>query len=143
MLALLDHCVSELHGTYVMEDTDSMAIVATEHGALVPCPGGPFEMADGHAAVRAVPWKEVDEIAERLAKLSPYADKSRSILKIERDNYDPETGKQRQVYCLAISPNGMRFSCSISTAILSFSRKESTITKTAGPSTGSVTSETR
>jgi hypothetical protein len=28
---------------------------------------------------------------------------SRSILKIERDNYDPETGKQRQVYCLAIS----------------------------------------
>jgi hypothetical protein len=103
MLALLDHCVSELHGTYVMEDTDSMAIVATEHGGLVPCPGGPFEMPDGHAAVKALSWKEVDEIAARLAKLSPYADKSRSILKIERDNYDPETGKQRQVYCLAIA----------------------------------------
>ncbi len=29
MLALLDHCVSKLHGTYVMEDTDSMAIAAT------------------------------------------------------------------------------------------------------------------
>ena len=28
---------------------------------------------------------------------------SRSILKIERDNYEPETGKQRQLYCLAIS----------------------------------------
>jgi hypothetical protein len=103
MLALLDHCVSELHGTYVMEDTDSMAIVATEHGGLVPCPGGPFELADGHSAVRALSWKEVDEIAARFAKLSPYTDKSRSILKIERDNYDPETGKQRQIYCLAIA----------------------------------------
>jgi hypothetical protein len=102
-LALLDHCVSKLQGTYVMEDTDSMAIVATEHGGLVPCPGGPFEMADGHAAVRALSWKEVDEIAARFAKINPYADKSRSILKIERDNYDPETGEQRQVYCLAIA----------------------------------------
>jgi hypothetical protein len=37
MLALLEHCVSELGGTYVMEDTDSMAIVATERGGLVRC----------------------------------------------------------------------------------------------------------
>ena len=104
MLALLHYCVSELHGTYVMEDTDSMAICATDFGGLVPCPGGPFEMADGHDAVRALSWKQIDEISGRFRQLSPYADKSRSILKIERDNYDPETGKQRQVYCLAISP---------------------------------------
>ena len=103
MLALLRHCVSELDGAYVMEDTDSMAIVATENGGLVPFPGGPFKMPDGHSAVRARSWKEVDEIAVRFAKLSPYADKSRSLLKIERDNYDPETGKQRQLFCLAIS----------------------------------------
>ena len=102
MLALLEHCVSELHGTYVMEDTDSMAIVATEQGGLVRCPGGPFELADGHTAVRALSWKAVDEIAARFAKLNPYADKSCSILKIERDNYDPETGKQRQVYCFSV-----------------------------------------
>jgi len=103
MLALLDHCVSELHGSYVMEDTDSMAIVATEHGGLVPCPGGPFKMPDGRSAVSALSWREVAEIVARFAKLNPYSDKSRSILKIERDNYDPDTGKQRQVYCLAIS----------------------------------------
>lgn len=102
-LALLEHCVSELHGTYAMEDTDSFAVVATEQGGLVPCPGGPFELADGHAAVRALSWMEVDEIAARFAKLNPYGDKSRSILKIERDNFDPETGKQRQVYCLAVA----------------------------------------
>lgn len=103
MLALLDHCVSALRGTYVMEDTDSMAVVSTEHGGLVPCPGGPFQMPNGRAAVRALSWKEVEEIVRRFAKLNPYADKSRSILKIERDNYDPETGKQRQLYCLSIS----------------------------------------
>ena len=104
MLALLEHCVSELGGVSVMEDTDSSSLVATQHGGLVPCPGGPLQMADGHAAVRALSWKEVDEIAERFKKLNPYSDKSRSILKIERDNYDPGTGKQRQIYCLAISP---------------------------------------
>lgn len=103
MLALLDHCVSELRGTYAMEDTDSMGIVATEHGGLVPCPGGPLSMPDGSSAVRALSWREVYEIVSRFTKLNRYSDKSRSILKIERDNYDPETGKQRQLYCLAIS----------------------------------------
>ena len=103
MLALLDRCISKLHGTYVMEDTDSMAMVATEYGGLVPCPGGPFRMPDGRSAVRALSWREVAEIVARFTKLNPYTDKSRSILKIERDNYDPETGEQRQVYCLAIS----------------------------------------
>ncbi len=86
-----------------MEDTYSMAMVATEHGGVVPCPGGPIKMQDGHSAVKASSWKQVDEIAARFAKLSPYRDKSRSILKVECDNFDPETGKQRQIYCSAIS----------------------------------------
>lgn len=103
MLGLLEHSVCELGGTYVMEDTDSMAIVATEHGGLVPCFGGPHELKDGRRGVRALSWRQVDEISARFQKLSPYRDKSRSILKIERDNYNPESGKQRQIYCLAIS----------------------------------------
>ncbi len=103
MLALLEWCVSELGGAYVMEDTDSMAIVASEHGGLVPCPGGPFELKDGHTAVRALSFQQVDGISEWFRKLSPYRDKSRSILKIERDNYDPVTRKQRQIYCFAVS----------------------------------------
>lgn len=103
MLALLEHCVSELGGSYVMEDTDSMAIVANEHGGLVRCPGGPFETKDGHTAIKALTWQQVDDISARFATLSPYGDISRSILKIERDNYDPKNGKQRQLYCLAIS----------------------------------------
>jgi hypothetical protein len=102
MLGLLEHCVSELGGTHVTEDTDSMAVVATEHGGLVPCWGGPLEMKDGRSAIKALSWEQVNEISERFRKLSPYRE-SRSILKIERDNYDPGTGKQRQIYCLAIS----------------------------------------
>ena len=104
MLGLLEHSVCELGGTYVMEDTDSMAVVATENGGLIPCPGGrPFEMKDCGSAVSALSWQQMNAIAERFRKLSPYQDKSRSILKIERDNYDPVTGKQRQIYCLAVS----------------------------------------
>jgi len=37
------------------------------------------------------------------ATLSPYGPQVRTILKIERDNFDPVTRKQRQLYCLAIS----------------------------------------
>lgn len=103
MLALLELCVSELGGTYVMEDTDSMAVVATEHGGLVPCLGGPHELKDGSRAVLALSWEQMDGIAQRFRKLSPYRNKSRSILKIERDNYDPTTDEQRQLFCYSIS----------------------------------------
>ncbi len=99
MLALLEHCVCELDGTYAMEDTDSMAIIATEHGGMVPCPGGL------RGAVNALSWEQVQKISERFAALSPY-DRDAipgSILKIEDDNLDPTTGGQRQLYCLAIS----------------------------------------
>src|SRR5450755_216745 len=37
MLTLLEHIVCRSGGTYAMEDTDSMAIVATEHGGTIPC----------------------------------------------------------------------------------------------------------
>ena len=42
LLALLERLVADRGGTYAMEDTDSMAIVASEHGGLVACPGGPY-----------------------------------------------------------------------------------------------------
>jgi hypothetical protein len=78
MLSLLEHCVSELGGTYVMEDTDSMAIVATEDGGLVRCPGGPLEMRDGHSAVRALSWAQVEQIADRFATLNPSLRRARA-----------------------------------------------------------------
>ena len=105
LLALLERLVSDRGGTYAMEDTDSMAIVASQPGGLVPCPGGPYRTKDGHEAIRALSWEQVAEIVDRFAQLNPYDRTAvpHSILKIEDDNYDPKTGKQRQLWCLAIS----------------------------------------
>ncbi len=104
MLAMLERCVTDLGGTYAMEDTDSMAIVATKRGGLVECPGGPYRK-NGIDAVKALSWEHVTEIVKRFAPLNPY-DRDAvwgSILKIEADNFDPKTGRQRQLWCLAIS----------------------------------------
>jgi hypothetical protein len=105
MLALLEHSVSELGGTYAMEDTDSMAIVATERGGFIPCKGGEHRSQNGEEGIRALTWNQVDRIVTRFEALNPYDRSvvSGSVLKIEDDNRDPKTGKQRQLYCLAIS----------------------------------------
>jgi len=96
MLALLEYCVRELGGTYAMEDTDSMAIVANQDGGEVLCARG---------RVNALSWEQVRGISKRFAGLSPYDPKAipGSILKIEDDNFEPKTSRQRQLYCLAIS----------------------------------------
>jgi hypothetical protein len=104
MLALLEKCVSDLGGTYAMEDTDSMAIVATKSGGLIPCMGGSSLIGDT-PAIKALSWKQVEGLAMRFAALNPYDESvvPGSVLKIENDNFDPKTGKQRQLYCVAIS----------------------------------------
>ena len=105
MLALLEHSVSELGGTYAMEDTDSMAIVATERGGIIPCKGGGLRARNGEAGIQALTWKQVDQIVAKFETLNPY-DRNvirGSVLKIEEDNCDPKTGNQRRLYCLAIS----------------------------------------
>jgi hypothetical protein len=62
-------------------------------------------MADGREAVRALSWAQVDRIADRFRALSPYHEDviSGSILKVEKDNFDPVTHERRQLWCLAIS----------------------------------------
>ncbi|MGB8474132.1 MAG: hypothetical protein WCE61_08620 [Candidatus Acidiferrum sp.] len=105
MLALLEHSVSELGGTYAMEDTDSMAIVATQHGGIIPCNGGKLRTESGEPGIQALTRKQVDQIVAKFEALNPYDRKliPGSVLKIEEDNFDPKTGKRRQLYCLAIS----------------------------------------
>ncbi len=73
MLALLEAMVVGAGGSWAMCDTDSMAIVATEEGGLIPCPGGAESMADGTEAVRALSYETVEEIRDRFASLNPYA----------------------------------------------------------------------
>ncbi len=103
MLAMLERCVTDLGGTYAMEDTDSMAIIATQSGGAIPRVGTEAHIdAD---TMRALSWAQVQRIVKRFAALNPY-DKHiilGSILKIEVDNFDPQSGKQRELWCYAIA----------------------------------------
>ena len=105
MLALLEHSVTQLGGTYAMEDTDSMAIVSTKKGGTIPYKGGKPSVKDGIELVEALSWNQVNELTKKFEALNPYDCNviPGSVLKIEGDNYDPRTGKQRQLHCLAIS----------------------------------------
>ena len=99
MLALLERCVTDDGGTYAMEDTDSMAIVATKKGGSVACKGGVRNK------IKALSWRQVEKISERFTALNPY-DRTAvpgSVLKIEDDNYDSNTKEQRSLHCLAQS----------------------------------------
>ena len=51
LLAMLERMVTNAGGTYLMCDTDSMAIVSSEQGELVRCKGGSHRMPDGSDAI--------------------------------------------------------------------------------------------
>jgi len=79
MLALLEKCVAAAGGNYAICDTDSMAI--------------------------ALPMQRVREIVARFEALNPY-DRlfvPGSILKIEKENLNPQTGNPLQLFCYAIA----------------------------------------
>jgi hypothetical protein len=105
MLALLERLVSDAGGAWAFADTDSMAIVASKDGGLVPCPGGPERDERGRECVRALPWADVDRIVGRFQALNPYERTlvPGSLLVLEDENFDPETGARRQLHCYAIS----------------------------------------
>lgn len=92
--------VTERRGAYAFWDTDSVAIVSTKEGGLVPCEGGAAQLEDGRAAVKALSWVEVQEIIDGLALLNPYdsAVVSGSVVKIEDVNFDPGVQRQLQTY---------------------------------------------
>jgi hypothetical protein len=104
LLASLERAVTDAGAIYLLCDTDSMAIVASEHGGFVPCVGGPHRLPDGREAVRALSWEEVTIIVARFEQLNPY-DRNAvrdSILKIEDVNFDADK-RQRQLYGYAIA----------------------------------------
>ncbi len=105
MLALLEHSVTQLGGTYAMEDTDSSAIISTKNGGIILCKGGNLYTRYGAQAVKALSREQVNQIVSKFEALNPYDRRiiPGSVLKVEDDNYDPKTGKQHQLHCLAIS----------------------------------------
>lgn len=105
MLALLERLVTDTGGSYAFCDTDSMAIIATPEGGVLPCPGGPLLTADGREDVHALSYVQVDTIIDRFTRLNPYNPEhvTGSILELEEWNLDANTGERRQLYCYAIS----------------------------------------
>ena len=95
LLAMLERCVSDKGGHYLFCDTDSMCMVASRNGGWVACPNGP--------RIKALSWKDVEEIVGRFESLNCY-DRSKvpgSILKIEKVNFDDE--KQIELFGFATS----------------------------------------
>jgi len=72
LLALLERTVTDAGGHWAFADTDSMAIVSTPTGGLVPCPGGPHSLPDGQPAIRALGHRQVEQIRRRFDSLNPY-----------------------------------------------------------------------
>lgn len=105
LLAMLERMVADAGGTYLMCDTDSMAIVSSKRGGLVRCEGGTHRTIDRADAIKALPWEQVRQIVDRFKSLNPYDPKivPESILNIvEELNYDAD-GRQRQLYGYGIS----------------------------------------
>jgi hypothetical protein len=136
MLALLEYLVTKAGGTYAMEDTDSMAIVSTESGGKIRCPGAQHRIGDGHDAVLALSWEQVDKIVEQFAALNPYDPDTvgRSILKIEKDNWDPRTGKRGSCIATPSRRNGMCFLNAAGTAARRYFGERQTVKKIIGRS---------
>jgi hypothetical protein len=92
-------------------DTDSIVIVSSEHGGLVPCPGGSHFDRTGGQCVKALPWAQVQEdIQEPMRPLNRYDGKAgtKQILELERENCALDelgevTRTPQELYCYSIA----------------------------------------
>jgi len=97
LLAMLERCIRDAGGIYLFCDTDSAAIVSTEHRRRI-------EMPDGAEPITALSRHEVEEIVQRFESLNPYNRDliPGSILKIHKLNWD-ENKRPRQLYGYGIA----------------------------------------
>jgi hypothetical protein len=105
LLAMVEKCVADAGGSYLFCDTDSMCMVATKKGGLIPCVGGKVPIRSKEA-IKALSINQVKSIANRFNRLNPY-DPSQvpNILKIEDVNFvdsDPSR-PHRQLFGYAIA----------------------------------------
>jgi hypothetical protein len=71
-VGLLEHSVTQLGGTYAMEDTDSMAIVSAKKRGTIPCKGRNHSVKDGTEVINALSWGQVDGLVKKFEALNPY-----------------------------------------------------------------------
>ncbi len=106
VLAALERLVTDVGGAWCFADTDSMAVVSSQKGVFVPCPGGTDRMPDGREVVKALSWADVDEIRAHVNALSPFDERViQDFLKVEEVNFegsDPAKPR-RELWAWAIS----------------------------------------
>jgi hypothetical protein len=97
LLAMLERCIADAGGTYLFCDTDSAAIVSSQHGGGVAMPGGA-------EPIKALSWAVVQRIADRFQSLNPYDRKlvPGSILKVHKLNWD-RSKQRRQLFGYGIA----------------------------------------
>jgi hypothetical protein len=94
LLALLERLVTDAGGNWLCTDTDSMAIAT--------------DLTDPSTGTRqnhqpdAISLDTVDAIIERFRPLWPFASEG-NILKLEGENFDPDSGSRRPLYGIAIA----------------------------------------
>ncbi len=76
LLAMLERCVQDARGSYLFCDTDSMCVVASKRGGLVPCVGGKRKL-HGKDAIKALSFVS--------AKRTPSCKDSRRIAMLRHD----------------------------------------------------------
>ena len=105
MLHLARQLVHRAGGTVAYVDTDSLAIVATPTGGLIPCPGGTERDEQGRDCVRALSFEEIEQALAPLEALNPFrarhGDQAPRLLKLEADNL--KDGEQVVAYLHARS----------------------------------------
>jgi hypothetical protein len=104
LLAMLETEVTKRGGSYAFCDTDSMAIIATRHGGLIPCQGGPGIDQRGRACVRALTYAQVEEIIACFERLNPYDRRiiPGSILEVDDASLD-DSEEIRELWAWAIA----------------------------------------
>ena len=114
LCAILERVVRDMGGQIAARDTDSAMIISTKDGGLVPCAGGPHNLAkqeigSGNAAIRALSFAQVDSIRERFEPLSPWRKTLKTeFLKLEKENFDANGNRHQlhfygcsaKLYCL-------------------------------------------
>ena len=86
LLAMLEKCITDAGGTYLFCDTDSAAIVSSEHRQQIAMP-------DGAEPITALSYDNVRQIVSRFKSLNPYK-LDGSILKIHKLNWNENKRRQ-------------------------------------------------
>jgi hypothetical protein len=104
LLAMLERCITDRDGTYLLCDTDSMAIVSSKNGGFLSGPRRPHSSPNASNGSKILSWDDVDQIVARFCQLNPY-DRSAvpdSILKVEKINFSPDKTR-REIFGWAIA----------------------------------------